>query len=409
MSLVARILRPLAQINGPKELKRAILSALGGGATSTGIAVNTDSAMRAVAVFACVKVLSESVAQLPLHLYSEGKDKKKEKSKDHRLYSILHDQPNSWMTSYDFWLLKMAELCLRGNSLSFIVRVRDEVRELIPIRPDRIVKVEQDPLYRLFYTIKRPDGGEDTIPQTNIFHLRGLTTNGFWGLNPIEYARESIGLALATEKHGAKLFSNGARLGGILQHPKKISKDAADRLVESFNSIYAGVENAHKTALIEEGMTWEKVGMTAEDSQFLESRKFQRSEIAGFYRVPPHMIGDLEKATFSNIEHQDLAFVKHSLMPWLISIEKAIGRDLLSPEERKEYFAKFSVDALLRGDLKSRYDAHAVGILNGFLSPNEVRDKEDLNPYEGGDSYRVPLNTAPVDGDNNELEKASKN
>lgn len=408
MSLVGRMIRPLAQVTSSRDLEKLIRSVFGGGTTSTGIAVNADSAMRAMAVYACVAVLSQSVAQLPLHLYRR-KGVKKEKATDHRLYPLLHDQPNSWQTTYDFWQMKMAELCLRGNSLSLIVRVRDEVRELIPIRPDRIVRVDQDPLYRLFYTIQNPDGGENTIPQSSIFHLRGLALNGFWGLNPIEYARESIGLALATEKHGAKLFSNGARLGGILQHPKKISKEAADRLSESFNEVYAGVENAHKTALIEEGMIWNKVGMTAEDSQFLESRKYQRSEIAGFFRVPPHMVGDLEKATFSNIEHQDLAFVKHSLTPWLVNIERAMKRDLMTPEERKEYFPKFGVDGLLRGDIKSRYDAHAVGILNGFLSPNEARDKEDLNPYEGGDSYRVPLNTGPANGDNNELKTASKN
>lgn len=409
MSLIGRIARPRSAASSG-ELERMIRSVLGGGTTSTGIAVNSDNAMRVAAVYACVLVLSESVAQLPIHEF-EQKGNMKNKAVDHYLYRLVHDQPNEWMTAYEFKQLIMVHKLLRGNSIWLKTRLpgRTRIRELIPVHPDLLQEIKQSEDYRLFYKIKRPLTGEiDEIPGDRILHFRGMSMNGFTGMSPIEYARESIGLAMATEKHGAKLFANGAQLGGILSHPGKISKQAADRLVGSFNSVNGGVENAHKTALIEEGMKWEKITMTAEDAQFLESRKFQRSEIAGIFRVPSHLINDLEKATFSNVEHLDLAFVKHALMPHLVSIEQTLKKDLMTQEEKKRYFFKFNAGALLRGDMKSRYEAHARAVLAGWKNRNEVREDEDRNPQDGLDEFLYPTNM-DFQGDRHESQAAAEN
>jgi len=400
MGLFASLFESRPQASS-RDIERQIRSVYGGGATSTGINVNSDNAMRVGAVYACVLVLSQSIAQLPIHIYRKN-GKRKEIAADHPLYPLIHDQPNEWMTDFEMKQLIMVHLCLRGNSVWLKTRgIGGRVAELIPIHPDRIQEIVQDERYRLFYKISRPGSGEvDSIPGHKLIHIRGLSTDGFSGLNPIAQAREMIGLAIATEKHGGKLFSNGARIGGILIHPKKLSPTATKYLEESFNATYSGVENAHKTAILEEGMEWKGISMTAEDSQFLETRKYQRSEIAGLFRVPSHMINDLEKATFSNVEHLDLAFVKHSLMPWAVGIEKTLRKDLLSEDEKESLYFKFNAAGMLRGDIKSRYEAYGKGILDGWLSPNEVREWEDLDPYDGGDEYRRPLNTEPSGGEN---------
>lgn len=410
MSIVSRISRPRAAIGDTRELERQIRFVCGGGLSATGIAVNSETAMRVGAVYSCVLVLAQSVAQLPLHLF-ERMGEKKRRVQDHYLTDLVCDEPNEWMTDFDMRLLVMVHLLLRGNSLWFKVKNRNDsrIRELIPIHPDLIHGVKQDDQYRIIYDIRRPKSGiVDTIPADKILHFRGLSMDGFWGANPIEKAREMIGLSLAAEKHGAKLFSNGAQIGKVFKHPQKISKDAYDRLKLSLEEATAGVENAHKTLLIEEGMDIAKIGMTAEESQFLESRKFSRSEIAGWFRVPSHLINDLEKATFSNVEHLDLSFVKHTLMPWLVSIEKTFRKSLMTPEEKRRYRFRFNVDGLQRGDLKSRSEAQAKAILGGWLSPNEVREMEDRNPYEGGDEFRVPLNTEPAGGKADEPKEAAE-
>lgn len=409
MGLMARIAAPQAAISSSRELERAIRSVYGVSTTSSGIAVNTDSAMRVGAVYACVLVLSQSVAQLPCHLYKTKGDTK-QRDAENPLYQLIHDQPNEWMTSYDFKQLAMVHLLLRGNSIWLKTVVNGTVKELIPVHPDLLEDIVQDENYRIIYKIKRPKTQKtDEIPASRLLHLRGLSMNGFTGLNPIAYAREMIGLSIATEKHGATLFSNGTKLGGILKHPNKISPAAAQRLEESFSEKYGGVANAHKTVLLEEGMEWTAITMTAEDSQFLESRKYQRSEIAGFYRVPSHMINDLEKATFSNVEHLDLAFVKHSLTPWLVNIEQTLKKDLMTTAEKKKLYFKFNVEGLLRGDIKSRNEAHQKAVDGGWLSPNEIREMEDRNPYPGGDEYRKPLNMGTAGGDDNEPQNTATN
>ena len=386
------------------ELSRLIASTYGGGTTNTGIAVNTDNAMRAMAVHSCVKILSNSVAQLPCQLM-EDIEGVKNKAKDHYLYDILHDQPNEWMTAPEFWGMVIAHLNLRGNFYCIKSGLPGRpIRELIPLALGVVEEVIQAPDYGLFYKVRRPDGGTvDTIPGSKIMHIRGLVLNGYMGLNPVAYARESIGLALATEKHGAKLFSHGTMLGGVLKYPGHF-KDVgtAKKVIEGFNEVYSSVENAHKTALLEDGMTWEKMQMSSVDSQFLEARNFQKKEITDlFFGIPLSLLQSGDKvATYASSEQFALSYVTYALMPILVNIEKAIRRDLLTKEERNRFYAKFSAAGLLRGDMAARFAAYQIGINSQILNPNTCRDWEDLNPYIGGELYATRTSTIKQDDNN---------
>lgn len=377
-------------------LERYLAWAFGGGASASGVVVNPQNAMQAGAVFACIKVLAESVGMLPCNLQRKKPDGSREMAESHPLYYLLHDQPNDYQTSVEFWEMVVLHLCLRGNAFAFVNRTKSgEVVELLPQHPD-MVRVTMQNDYRLLYEIMMPDGTYRQFSNGDVFHVRGMTLNGWLGISPIAYARESIGLALATEKFGGQLFRNGAKMGGILEHPNRISDDAYKRIKDSFDAATSG-ENAHKTQLLEEGMKYTKISMSSEDAQFLETRKYQRSEIAAIYRVPPHLIGDLEKATFSNIEQQALEFVTYSLTPWLVRIERAVKRDLLSPAERKLYTLRFNAGAMLRGDAKSRAEYYASGITNGWLTRNEARAAEIefgqlLNSLPDLDKPLMPMN-----------------
>ena len=392
-------------------LERYLAWAFGGGASSSGIVVNPQTALQSAAVYSCVKVLSESIAMLPFNLYrNQGGQRTVDTS--HPVHQLLHDQPNDWQTSVEFFEMMVASLCLRGNAYAWVNRTRSgRVVELLPLHPD-MVRVEMAPGFRLVYQVTMPDGSMQNVEPGQLFHIRGLSINGWLGISPIAYARESIGLALATEKFGSQLFRNGAKMGGVLEHPGKLSQDSYNRIKDSFDAATSG-ENAHKTALLEEGMKFSKVTMTSEDSQFLDTRKYQRSEIAAIFRVPPHMIGDLERATFSNIEQQSLEFVTFTLMPWLVRIEKAVKRDLLTPQERAERSAKFNVFPLLRGDAAARSSYYHNGILDGWMTRNEARTAESelgivLNPLEGLDVPLMPLNMTDGTDDPDEAADATE-
>lgn len=377
-------------------LERYIAWAFGGGASASGIVVNPQTALQSAAVYSCVQVLAQSISMLPLNLYRKDRVGNKEVATDHPLHWLLHDQPNDWQTSVEFLEMMVASLALRGNAYAYVNRTKSgRVVELLPVHPD-MVRVEMGTGFQLRYQLTMPDGSFEFFGPGELLHVRGLTLNGWLGISPIAYARESIGLALATEKFGGQLFRNGAKMGGVLEHPGHLGEEAFKRLKASFDESLSG-DNAHKTAILEEGMKFTKITMTADDSQFLETRKYQRSEIAAIYRVPPHMIGDLERATFSNIEQQSLEFVNFTLMPWLTRIEKAIKRDLMTPQERQEYTAKFNVANLLRGDAAARSAYYHNGILDGWMTRNEARQAESeigiiLNPIEGLDTPLMPLN-----------------
>ena len=374
-----------------------------GGSTS-GKRVNERSSMQMTAVYSCVRILSEAVAGLPLHFYRYTDNGGKEKAADHPLYFLLHDEPNPEMTSFVFRETLMTHLLLWGNAYSQIIRNgKGEVIALYPLMPDRM-NVERDSKGQLYYeyTVSMDDaptvkGSTVVLPPTEVLHIPGLGFDGLVGYSPIAMAKNAIGMAIACEEYGAKFFANGAQPSGVLEHPGTI-KDPS-RVRESWQSTFGGSHNANKVAVLEEGMKYTPISISPEQAQFLETRKFQINEIARIFRVPPHMVGDLEKSSFSNIEQQSLEFVKYTLDPWVSRWEQSMARSLMTPEEKKQYFVKFNVDGLLRGDYQSRMNGYAVGRQNGWMSANDIRELENLDriPEElGGDLYLINGNMMPL-------------
>lgn len=374
-----------------------------GGSTS-GKAVTERSAMQMTAVYSCVRILAEAIAGLPLHLYRYTPDGSKVKAVDHPLYLLLHDEPNPEMSSFVFRETLMTHLLLWGNAYAQIIRNgKGEVVALYPLMPNRM-SVDRDAHGQLYYTYTRASDEAKTmtgttvlLPPSDVLHIPGLGFDGLVGYSPIAMAKNAIGLAIATEEYGAKFFANGAAPSGVLEHPGTI-KDPS-RVREAWMSQFGGSANSGKVAVLEEGMKYTPISISPEQAQFLETRKFQINEIARIFRIPPHMVGDLEKSSFSNIEQQSLEFVKYTLDPWVIRWEQSIQRALLRPEEKKCYFAKFNVEGLLRGDYQSRMNGYAVARQNGWMSANDIRELENLDriPAEaGGDLYLVNGNMLPM-------------
>ena len=367
------------------------------GSSSSGKYVTERSAMQMTAVYCYVRILSEAVASLPLQFYRYTDDGGKEKAVEHPLYFWLHDEPNPEMTSFIFRETLMTHLLLWGNAYSQIIRNgKGEVIALYPLMPDRM-NVERDSKGQLYYeyTVSMDDaptvkGSTVILPPSEVLHIPGLGFDGLVGYSPIAMAKNAIGMAIACEEYGAKFFANGAQPSGVLEHPGTL-KDPS-RVRESWQSTFGGSHNANKVAVLEEGMKYTPISISPEQAQFLETRKFQINEIARIFRVPPHMVGDLEKSSFSNIEQQSLEFVKYTLDPWVSRWEQSMARSLLTPEEKKQYFMKFNVDGLLRGDYQSRMNGYAVGRQNGWMSANDIRELENLDriPEElGGDLYLI--------------------
>ena len=367
--------------------------------TYTGRRVSPAMAMRLTAVFGCVRVLAESVGMLPCFLY-QSTDSGRVKAPKEKLYSLLYTAPNDYMTPQEFWEYLIASLCLRGNFYAYKVKALGDVVELLPLLPDS-VQPKLDENWNPVYQVTFPDGSCDVLSQDEIWHVRTFTTDSLVGLSPISYARQAIGLGLATEEHGARLFGNGAVSSGVLQTDQVLTDEAYKRLKENFQEQHQGLSNAHKPMILEMGLKWNQISMSAEDAQFLETRKFQLEEICRIFRVPLHMLQNTDRATFSNIENLGMGFVNYSLVPYLTRIEQRINTGLVSKDKRGQFYAKFNVGALLRGDMKSRYESYATGINWGILSPNECRDLEERNPREGGDVYLTPMNMTTKPQDNN--------
>ena len=382
-----------------------------GGTSASGKRVNERSAMQMTAVYSCVRILSEAVASLPLQFYRYTDTGGKEKAVDHPLYFLLHDEPNPEMTSFIFRETLMTHLLLWGNAYSQIIRNgKGEVVALYPLMPDRM-KVDRDEHGRLYYeyTVYDSDDvdgrkGTNKVGRTvrlqphDVLHIPGLGFDGLVGYSPIAMAKNAIGLAIATEEYGSKFFANGAAPSGVLEHPGTIKDPSKVR--ESWQATFGGSGNANKIAVLEEGMKYTPISISPEQAQFLETRKFQIDEIARIFRVPPHMIGDLEKSSFNNIEQQSLEFVKYTLDPWVSRWEQAMVRALLTPDEKKKYFFKFNVDGLLRGDYQSRMNGYATARQNGWMSANDIRELENLDriPAEqGGDLYLINGNMTKLE------------
>lgn len=374
------------------------------GSSSAGKNVNERSAMQMTAVYSCVRIIAEAVAGLPLHFYKYKDDGGKEKAISHSLYHLLHDEPNPEMCSFVFRETLMTHLLLWGNAYAQIIRNgKGEIIALYPLMPNKMT-VDRDSNGELYYTYTKSADDVPTIKGNtvilrpkDVLHIPGLGFDGLVGYSPIAMAKNAIGLAIATEEFGSKFFANGAAPSGVLEHPGTIKDPSKVR--EAWQSQFGGSGNSGKVAVLEEGMKYTPISISPEQAQFLETRKFQINEIARIFRVPPHMLADLEKSSFSNIEQQSLEFVKYTLDPWVIRWEQSLARSLLTDEEKKKYFFKFNVEGLLRGDYSSRMNGYATARQNGWMSANDIRELENLDripPELGGDLYLINGNMLPL-------------
>ena len=374
-----------------------------GGSTS-GKPVNERSAMQMTAVYSCVRILAEAIAGLPLHIYKYNEDGGKEKAIDHPLYLLLHDEPNPEMSSFVFRETLMTHLLLWGNAYAQIIRNgKGEVIALYPLMPNKM-SVDRDENGQLYYTYQRAseeahtmEGSSVILKPYDVLHIPGLGFDGLVGYSPIAMAKNAIGMAIACEEFGAKFFANGAAPSGVLEHPGTIKDPSKVR--DAWQSQFGGSSNSGKVAVLEEGMKYTPISISPEQAQFLETRKFQINEIARIFRVPPHMVGDLEKSSFSNIEQQSLEFVKYTLDPWVLRWEQSMARALFTLDEKKEYFIKFNLEGLLRGDYQSRMNGYSIARQNGWMSANDIRELENLDriPAElGGDLYLINGNMLPL-------------
>ena len=399
MGIISRIFRSR---DAPKNATAGSGYSFMLGSSASGKSVNERSAMQITAVYSCVRILSEAIASLPLHLYKYT-DTGTAKATDHLLYFLLHDEPNKEMTSFVFRETLMTHLLLWGNAYAQIIRNgKGEVLALYPLMPDRM-NVDRDESGNIVYEymVSQEDapinsGSTVKLSPSEVLHIPGLGFDGTIGYSPIAMAKNAIGLAIATEEYGSKFFANGATPSGILEFPGTVKEP--ERVRESWNKGFGG-ENKHKVAILEQGMKYTPISISPNEAQFLETRKFQIDEIARIFRVPPHMIGDLEKSSFSNIEQQSLEFVKYTLDPWVVRWEQSIKRTLLLPDEKGSYFAKFNVDGLLRGDYQSRMNGYATARQNGWMSANDIRslEQQDLIPdEEGGNLYLINGNMLPL-------------
>lgn len=392
--IISKLWEPRA---GPKNSFLGSTYSFFFGNTTSGKIVNERTAMQTTTVYACVRILAETIASLPLHTFKTT-ETGKEKATQHHIYKLLAEEPNSEMTSFVFRETLMGHLLLWGNAYAQIIRDgRGRVIALYPLLPNKVA-VDRTTKGEIYYIYTRSEGDSPTLSgfsqiylrSDEVLHIPGLGFDGLVGYSPIAMAKNAVGMAIATEEYGAKFFANGANPGGVLEHPGVV-KDPA-RIRESWNSVYQGSTNAHRVAVLEEGMKFQSIGIPPDQAQFLQTRKFQLNEIARLFRIPPHMIGDLDKSSFSNIEQQSLEFVKYTLDPWVIRWEQALKKALFTDTEKKDYFVKFNVDGLLRGDYQSRMNGYSVARQNGWMSSNDIRELEDFNkiPAElGGDLYLI--------------------
>ena len=369
-----------------------------GNGSAAGVSVTPEGSLAYSAVLACVRVLAEGVASLPCLVYERTQENGREgkrRATDHPVYELLHNEPNDVQTAFELYEMGMAQLLLWGNFYAEIDwDARGAVRGLWPLPAWDMAPYMSG--RKKFYQLQMTGASPMTFQDWQVLHVPSFGYDGLQGKSLIALAREAVGLGIAAQQYGASFFGNGARPGGILEHPGKLSKEAHDRLRGSWNAAHGGLTNAQRVAILEEGMKFAAVAIPPEDAQFLQTRQFQRAEVAAIFRVPPHMIGDLERATFSNIEQQSSDFYTNSLQPWLKRWEQRLMRSLLVGAERQTHLVEFLVDALLRADTTARYQAYAVGRNGGWLSANDIRERENMNPIEGGDEYLTPLNMSPV-------------
>jgi len=410
MGLASRLIRPKAASWGPTDDKWYTPGgAFYGGITPTqaGVSVDSDSAMRLMTVQNCVRVRAFTISQLPCHIM-EKKGEQKNKATDFYLYEKLHDQPNSWMTSAEFWAMAEAYICLRGNFYVYKMGIEGRpIKELIPLKSDTVTEVEQNEDFSLTYHVKMRDGTIEPIPGSRLMHLRGLTLDGITGVNPIEYARETIGLGIASNQFLGRYFSKGLHPGAVIKHPMPLSGTAFANRRKALKERYEGLGKAWEFMLLDENMDISFPQIKLIDAQYLEQMKMNEAQICGLFRVPLMLIQSGDKTpTYASAEQFMLSYSIYGVTPDCVNYEKAIRRDLLTPQERKKYYAKFEIRALLRSSFKEQMDSFATGIDKEILNPNECRALLDYNPYKGGDEYRT--RTSSMKESSKESEKAVK-
>jgi HK97 family phage portal protein len=374
-----------------------LIDMFGGYQSKAGVNVTEDTAIKVVAVFACIRLLSEQIASLPLHLYKKSKSGK-EKAYDHPLYTVLNDIPNPEQTAFEFWQMMMVNMLLTPDGFAEIVRDgAGNITELWPI-PSNRVHVERNPRTdELMYHVTFEDGTYDTLYPDNMLHIKGIRMARTQGYKPIELARECVGLSIAAEEFGSAYFANGAHPSGIIEYAEKLKGEALDNYKKEMRQAYAGLGNSHRLMLLESGSKFNNIITPPNEAQMLETRKHQVVEVARFFNVPPHKIMDMERATFNNIEELNTSFAQDTLVPWCIRIRQSVFKDLLTPWERKKHFAEHNLGALMRGNMESRYTSYAVARNWGWLNVNEIRELENMNGIgEDGDIYLQPLNMVPA-------------
>lgn len=397
----------IAFYNGPTLAGRgwqgngnSFFSELSYGTSDAGISVNNEVALNYTAYSACVRLLAETMASLPCFIYERVEPRGKNRATSHPLYRVLHDEPNPEMDSFSYFETLMYHLVGSNGNCYSLIDWNDDltIKYLWIMNPDRTQKARDENTGEIIYKYQTEKAGQIILPAFRVWHVPGFGYDGLKGYTPLTYIRNQIGLGVAAEKMGSKLFSNGLTIGGVLQHPKTMTKEAQNNFRETLKSRHQGVERAHDLLILEEGMTYNKNNIQPEDAQWLETRKFQRNEIASYFRIPPHMIGDLDRATFSNIEQQSLEFAIYTMRPWLVRWERSMNRQLLLPTEKSTHFVEFLIDGLLRGDMASRYQSYSVGRNWGWLSANDVLELENRNGIgPQGDIYMAPANMMPAD------------
>jgi HK97 family phage portal protein len=372
------------------------------GASNSGVRVTRESALTWSAFYRAVNIISQGIGGLPLKVYQRGERYGREIKRhvpNHPVDLVLRVSPNEEQTPMRWKEYIGASMCLVGNSYNEIVRDDKQTGKLValyPLHPERVTPRRNETTRVVEYEYNSGENPPQVFEPHRILHIP-LFGDDIVGKSPVTLFRETIGLGLGAERHAGASIGNGVSPSGALTHPEHLEKEAHDRLREQFEKRHAGPHNAGRTLILEEGMAWSKIGVDAKDAQFIEQRTFQVDEIARIFGIPPHMLAENTRSTFSNIEHLAIEFVVHTLRPWLIRIEEEINRKLLPPDG--EFYVKFTVDALLRGDIKARYEAYSVGRQWGWLSANDVREYEDLDPLEPdkGDIYLSPVNMIPAE------------
>ena len=397
--MLSRMIEQRAHKDGVSTLKdpaRWLLDLVGGRQSAAGVAVTATTATQLTAVYAAVSFLAKAVASLPLLIYRRREDGGKQRDPNHPLFRLLHDQPNRWQTSFEFREMLQGHVALRGNAYAQIMfDGRGRIVELIPRHPDR-VRPFWGPDNLPAYDWQPLNGGAQVILGGEMLHMRTRSDDGLTGIAPIDAAREALGSAIATQDFSSRFFSNDATPGGILSHPGKLGDEAHKKLKASWELAHTGSQQAHRVAILEEGLKWEQIGLKANQAQLLESRKFGVVEVARIFDLQPHILKDLDRASFSNIEQQSIELVVHSLRPWLVRWEQKLMFSLFSEQDARTHFVEFLIDALLRGDSPARSTFYRTLWGIGALSQNEVRRLENMNPIEGGDTYYVPMNMVAI-------------